>query len=347
MSSSRGGSLVGVRVRDRWTIEARIGQGGMGTVWRAVDDDGQVVAIKTLRRELVNSENIFIRFRQEARAASTLGNPHIVKALDFGMTVDGRPFYTMEFCDGRDLLEEIESEGRLPWPRAFAIAEQICAALHDAHRHGLIHRDVKPENFILVEREPEHGQDYVKVLDFGIAKLIDPGDDAIQTHTGVTVGTPEYMAPEQGEGLELDARVDIYALGVLLYQMVCGEVPFSGRDEFEVVSRHMTESVVPPSRRAPDAGIPSMAEAVIMQALEKDREHRFTDMERFARSLKSARARPDKAAEASARSGSYGSTTSGAVAPAESKGGSLRWLWIALGFVALFVAGAAIVLAGS
>jgi eukaryotic-like serine/threonine-protein kinase len=166
--------LAGQLLGDRWTVEARLGAGGMGTVWRACEREGEPVAIKVLRTELLQTEELFARFAQEADAASRIGNQHIVAVLGFGHTRAGAPFYAMEFCDGPDLLALLQAQGPLPWRRAFAIAEQICEALHAAHAAGIIHRDVKPENFVLVEREPEHGRDFVKVLDFGIAKLMDP-----------------------------------------------------------------------------------------------------------------------------------------------------------------------------
>jgi serine/threonine protein kinase len=288
-------NLAGQTLGGRWAVEARLGAGGMGTVWRARDSAGQPVVIKVLRAELLHTEDLFARFQQEAAAASRIGNEHIVSVLGFGHTRAGAPFYAMEFCDGPDLLALLKAEGPLPWRRAFMLAEQICEALHAAHTAGIIHRDVKPENFVLVQREREHGRDFVKVLDFGIAKLMDPDLAAIETRTGVSIGTPEYMSPEQGEGLELDGRVDVYGVGVLLYQLVSGRVPFEGGDEFEVMQRHMSEVPNPPSTALAASGrtLPKMVDAVILQALEKDREHRYSDMQRFARSLSAARQRDE------------------------------------------------------
>lgn len=284
-------SRAGQVLEDRWTIESKLGAGGMGEVWRASDREGNPAAIKLLRPELVDTADMFARFRQEVDAASRIGHPHIIEVLGFGHTRDGQPYYAMEFLDGPDLLAVLKSGGPLPWRRAFALAEQICSALHAAHQAGIIHRDVKPENFVLIENEATHGRDFVKVLDFGVAKLTDPELAAVQTRTGVNVGTPEYMAPEQCEGLELDGRVDVYGVGVLIYQLVVGKPPFEGSDEYEVLSKHMHERPVPPSEANPAGQLPSMVDAVILQALEKDREHRFADMQRFARSLAAARSR--------------------------------------------------------
>ncbi|MFV8750285.1 serine/threonine-protein kinase [Nannocystaceae bacterium ST9] len=291
MSGAALESRSGQVLEDRWTIETKLGAGGMGEVWRARDREGKSAAIKLLRTELVDTPDMFARFRQEVDAASRLGHPHIIEVLGFGHTRAGRPYYAMEFLDGPDLLAMLKAKGPMPWRRAFALAEQICSALHAAHQAGIIHRDVKPENFVLIEDEAVHGRDFVKVLDFGIAKLTDPELAAIETRTGVNVGTPEYMAPEQCEGHVLDARVDVYGVGVLLYQLVVGKPPFEGADEYEILGKHVHERPVPPSEARPDAGVPKMVDAVILQALEKDREHRFADMQRFARSLAAARGR--------------------------------------------------------
>jgi len=284
-------SREGQVLEERWAIETKLGAGGMGEVWRARDGEGKPAAIKLLRTELIDTLDMFARFRQEVDAASRIGHPHIIEVLGFGHTRAGQPYYAMEFLDGPDLLAVLKAEGPLPWRRAFGLAEQICSALHAAHQAGIIHRDVKPENFVLIEAEASHGRDFVKVLDFGIAKLTDPEMAAVETRTGVNVGTPEYMAPEQCEGLDLDRRVDVYGVGVLIYQLVVGKPPFEGDDEYELISKHMHERPIPPSEAKRDAGIPTMVDAVILQALEKDREHRFADMQRFARSLAAARSR--------------------------------------------------------
>ncbi len=329
-------SREGQRLNDRWTIEQRLGAGGMGTVWRARDHEGRDVAIKVLRRELVDTEGMFARFEQEVAAASRIGHEHIVEVLGFGYTPEGQPFYAMEYLPGVDLLALIREQGPLPWRRAFALGEQICSALHAAHRAGIIHRDVKPENFVLIERESERGRDFVKVLDFGIAKLIDPELSAVDTRTGVNLGTPEYMAPEQCEGLELDGRVDVYGVGVLLYQLLVGKVPFEGADEYEVLSKHMHERPRPPSEAHPSGRIPTIADAVILQALEKDREHRFSDMDRFARSLRAARSRED---------GELAHGESSSVSVSMVGVGRRSWVAIGLGVAALAIAAIALAVA--
>jgi serine/threonine-protein kinase len=190
----------------------------------------------------------------------------------------------MEYLSGRDLATILKQEGPLPWQRAFELGIQIASALHAAHEAGILHRDVKPDNFYVIERD---GREWIKVLDFGIAKLL--GDDgSVVTRTGLFVGTPEYMSPEQAEGLDLDRRVDVYGTGIMLYQLVTGKVPFRGRDEFDVLNKHVNVVPEPPSKRRPQANIPPEAERVILKALLKDRDERQQSMEELARDLKNA-----------------------------------------------------------
>jgi serine/threonine-protein kinase len=172
----------------------------------------------------------------------------------------------------------------LPWQRAFELVIQVASALHAAHETGILHRDVKPDNFFVIDRD---GREWIKVLDFGIAKLL--GDDgSVVTRTGLFVGTPEYMSPEQAEGLDLDRRVDVYGTGIMLYQLVTGRVPFKGRDEFDVLNKHVNVVPDPPSKMRPQANIPPEAEKVILKALLKDRDERQQSMEELARDLKHA-----------------------------------------------------------
>jgi serine/threonine-protein kinase len=257
----------------------------MGTVYRVEHTEiRKPQALKVLLPELVDSEDMFKRFRQEAKAASSIGHPHIVEISDFGTLPDGTPFFVMEYLAGRDLATMLKQEGPLPWQQAFELGGQIASALHAAHQAGILHRDVKPDNFFVIERS---GQPWIKVLDFGIAKLL--GDDgSVVTRTGLFVGTPEYMSPEQAEGLELDGRVDIYGCGIMLYQLVTGRVPFKGKDEFDVLNQHVNVAPDPPSKVRPQARVSAAAEAVILKALRKDREQRQQTMEDLARELRAA-----------------------------------------------------------
>ncbi len=278
--------LVGQVVGGRYKVEKLLGAGGMGTVYKAIHTTiGHPVALKVLQSKLVNSTDVFRRFRQEAKAASKIGHDNIVSITDFGSLPDGAPYFVMEYLEGEDLATIIERRGAIDWRDAYRIGIQICSALQAAHDAGIIHRDVKPDNFFLTTRGED--ENFIKVLDFGIAKLV--GDEAsIVTRTGVFLGTPEYTAPEQVDGLELDPRVDIYGVGILLYQLIVGHVPFRGDDEFEILDQHMNATPTRPSQARPRSGIPARAEGVILRALEKDRRHRHQSMADFAKALQKA-----------------------------------------------------------
>ena len=287
------GQLIG----ERYRVEQLLGTGGMGSVYLATHVDiRKKVAIKVLRPELVDTADIFKRFRQEAKAASKIGHANIVNVSDFGQLPGGAPYFVMEYLQGSDLGSMLRREGAMQWQRAFMVANQICSALHAAHEAGIIHRDVKPENFFIVSGEQVESivgsggkapADMVKVLDFGIAKLTG-NDQSFVTRTGVFIGTPEYMSPEQAEGLDLDGRVDIYGVGVMLYQLVTGRVPFKGVDEFDILNKHCTVPAEPPSKARPEGQIPPRADAVILRALAKKRDERFQTMEAFGAALVAA-----------------------------------------------------------
>jgi serine/threonine protein kinase len=221
---------------------------------------------------------------QEARAASKIGHENIIDITDFGETPSGSVFFVMEFLDGNDLAHHIREGGPMPLPRIRTIMNQLCRALGAAHGKGIIHRDLKPENIYLIEREGR--PDFVKVLDFGIAKISGFDDSGSRlTRTGMIFGTPEYMSPEQARGDRPDHRVDIYAVGCILYEMLTGDVPFHAETFMGVLTKHMFEAPEPPSRRAPTAGVPMDLEAVVMKALAKDRDQRFQSMKEMAVAL--------------------------------------------------------------
>ena len=191
----------------------------------------------------------------------------------------------MEFLEGHDLATVLAREGALPWERARRVAVQVARALAAAHSKGIIHRDLKPENIFLVEREGR--KDFVKVVDFGIAKLIGLDDSARKlTKTGMIFGTPDYMSPEQATGRPLDQRADIYALGVILYEMLTGKVPFDAPSFMAILTKHMFEDPVPPSLAAPDLDIDAAVDALVLKALEKDPDNRFQSMTEFAEAMK-------------------------------------------------------------
>src|SRR5579871_1593211 len=253
--------LVGKTLADRFEIMERIGEGGTGVVYRAKQlSVDRIIAIKVLGAHVSTDPSWVKRFHNEARAASRLDHPNTVRLIDFGQTKEGLLFIAMEFLHGRSLRQEIDKLQKLPPPRALRIVSQVCASLSEAHNQGIIHRDIKPDNIYLVEMKG--AGDYVKVLDFSVAKLDAP--DAQVTRAGVVFGTPAYMSPEQGRGVPLDARSDIYAVGVVAYEMLTGKPPFDAPMPTDVVRMHLSQQ--PP----PLTGAPEPLSRLVMKALEKD-----------------------------------------------------------------------------
>jgi len=283
---NRGGEydrLVGETLDGRYLVERKIGEGGMGVVFavkHAVIE--RPLAIKVLKREVMRDRAVIQRFIQEAKAASRIGHPNIVDVTDFGKTPDGMTYSVMEYVDGTTLSKTIKSAAPLPPDRAVRIASQIARALSAAHGKGIVHRDLKPENVFLIDRDGR--PDFVKIVDFGIAKVqpidgsADPNAPRL-TRAGSVFGTPEYMAPEQASGRgDTDHRVDIYALGVILYEMLVGRVPHKGESMIRTIAMQMLEPVTPPSQVHPGLGLPPTLEAIVMKALAKKREDRFQTM---------------------------------------------------------------------
>ena len=280
--------LVGQTLDGRYFVEKKIGEGGMGVVFaarHAVIE--RPLAIKVLKREVMRDTATIRRFVQEAKAASRIGHPNIVDVTDFGTTPDGMTYSVMEYVDGQTLGSAIRHGAPFPPLRAVKIAAQISRALGAAHDKGIIHRDLKPENVFLLDRDGR--TDFVKIVDFGIAKVAPvPGSAAEPrlTRAGSVFGTPEYMAPEQAAGRgDTDGRVDIYALGVILYEMVCARVPHRGDSMVRTLAMQMLDPVEPPSKVRPDLGIPPELEAVIMTALAKKREQRYQTMGQLLEAL--------------------------------------------------------------
>jgi len=280
-------SLIGTVLAGRYEVLRRIGEGGMGAVYEAKHTlIGKRVAVKVLLEKFLTKSDFVARLLQEARLASSIGHENIVDVTDFGTTDDGRSFVVMEFLDGEPLAQLVMREAPLPVERCLRIARQVASALEAAHAKGIFHRDVKPENVYLVRRGDA---DFVKVVDFGISKAVKQGGDEAAdqyrlTHTGLLLGTPLYMSPEQARGEEdLDHRVDIWALGVMLYECLTGEVPFRANNYLGIISQVLTHEAPPPSRLRPELGIPDAVEAVVMRAMEKDRTKRYqvmADLER-------------------------------------------------------------------
>jgi serine/threonine protein kinase len=267
-----------------YMLTAKLGEGGMGVVYLAEHPViGRKVAMKAIHPELLRNPEVVSRFVTEAKSVNQIGNDHIVDIHDFGTTTDGEFYFIMEFLQGDALVDRLKRSAPLAVERALAIAAQVADALGSSHQHGIIHRDLKPENIFLITKG--HAVDFVKVLDFGLAKLTQ-GDDKVshKTRTGSVMGTPYYMAPEQCEGkANIDHRADIYSLGVILFEMLTGKVPFGGEGYGEIIVKHITAAV--PSPRAINPLLPRSIESIILRALAKAREDRFQTMDEFAAAL--------------------------------------------------------------
>jgi serine/threonine protein kinase len=280
--------LVGTVLAERYEIVRRIGEGGMGAVYEARHTViGKRVAVKVLLEKFLEKPELVARLLQEARLASSIGHEHIVDVTDFGTTVDGRAFVVMEYLEGESLAELVIRDAPLPVERSLRMVRQVAGALGAAHAKGIVHRDVKPENVYLVQRGEA---DFIKVVDFGVSKAVHVREEGPEwqrlTRTGMVLGTPLYMSPEQARGGEdVDARADIWAVGVMLYECLTGEVPFRAHNYLGVISQVLTEKAVPPSRLRPELGIPVAVEAVVMRALEKDRDRRYQHMADLERDL--------------------------------------------------------------
>lgn len=279
--------LVGTVVANRYKLLHRIGEGAMGWVFVGEHVEiGKKVAVKVLRPSLCRLPEAVSRFRREARAATQIGSKHIVDVTDFGTTDTGAVFFVMEHLDGEDLSTTLKKEKFLPWPRVLHILDQLCEALGAGHDAGIIHRDVKPANFyrVTVGDDP----DFIKILDFGIARLANP-QDSIVTQTGVVMGTPDFMAPEQAMGKHVDHRADVYSLGASAYALLTGRPPFEGANEYDVIYKQLNDDPAPPSQVAPvAAGVPRWLDEVILKTLRKDPDERHASMRELAEALKKA-----------------------------------------------------------
>ncbi|MCB9570419.1 MAG: protein kinase, partial [Myxococcales bacterium] len=270
-----------------------IGSGGMGDVLLArALASGAKVAVKIIHGR--SGERHLERFAREMRVARRIRHPNVVELLDHNQTADGVPFYVMEFLDGDDLATVLSREGALPWPRARAIMIQILHALAAAHERGVVHRDLKPSNCICVR---SGAGELIKLVDFGIAKVSsDDPEEANLTRTGSVLGTPHYMSPEQAVGHEVDARADIYSAGVILFELLTGQVPFAGANPMGVLGRLITEAPPSPRHIAPEAEISPELEAIILRALAKRPEERFASATEFAEALRRVAGGPRRAA---------------------------------------------------
>ena len=288
-SSEQDDPYAGKKLTDNYLVEDLLGVGAMGRVYKAEQVSlGKTVAVKILHRHLLGDPSLEKRFQREGRAAARLQHPNCINVTDFGKADDGSLFIAMEYLEGVNLGHELKETGPIPWQRAVHILGQVASALDEAHSQGVIHRDLKPENIVLEERRKE--ADFVKVLDFGIAKVKEADNrDGVLTVVGSVCGTPEYMSPEQARGdRDIDARTDIYSMGCILYQMLCGELPFHGESALAVVTKQLNDEATPPRERKPDLDIPPVIEALCLRALSKDPDGRPESASAFGRELKAA-----------------------------------------------------------
>jgi serine/threonine protein kinase len=278
--------LVGTTVDGRYEVIGVLGEGGMGTVYEVRHKMlGRAFAMKLLRRDIAREEDLAARFINEAKATGSIKHPHIVSITDFGRLDDSTPYFVMELLVGQTLAQVLKAEGSLDTTRARAILLQLASALAQAHSSGVIHRDLKPENVFLAR--PAGGalaavQDDVKIVDFGAAKIL--GSSRI-TKTGIVFGTPHYMSPEQASGQPVDHRADIYALGVIMYEILTGRVPFEAETYMGVLTQHMFVRPKPPSTVRPDRVDLGGLEDITLRALEKKPEDRYQTMHGLAADL--------------------------------------------------------------
>ena len=284
--------MLGSMVGGRYRVKQLLGEGGMGQVYLAIHEAiEKPVALKILRPEYSRKADIVTRFQQEAISASRIKHPNVLDVFDFGETTAGCFFLAMEFLDGHDLADELERVSRLTPERALPLALQIAKALAAAHGAGVVHRDLKPEN-VFLQQTPD-GDEIVKIVDFGIAQLRTNEEAAAAsqrqrrrlTRTGMIFGTPEYMAPEQAAGKKADLRVDVYALGVMMYEMFTGAVPFTGDTFMAVLSAHLHDPVPPLRQAYPELEISPELEALILKTLAKNPDDRFRSMQELAAGL--------------------------------------------------------------
>ncbi len=283
-------AYLGKEVAGQFRIERRIGSGGMGAVYKALQPEmNRHVAIKILHSKYLARKDLVSRFRREARAMSHLSHPNTARVFLYGqLEEDGACYFVMEYLEGRNLAQTVRAEGPMEPERAATIMQKVCMALAEAHRAGIIHRDLKPENIFLTSQGGI--EDFPKVLDFGLAKVTEkqmrPGS-LILTREGMVFGTPEFMSPEQARGQTLDGRADIYSLGVIMYELLTGKLPFDAKQPIEYIQHHVNSVPAPLSTRAP-VPIPPALEAAVMRSLAKSPDDRFQTAEEFGNAMVAA-----------------------------------------------------------
>ncbi len=278
--------LIGTRVSGSYELLAVLGVGALGRVFRARRlSDGQEVALKLLHDRHGRDAHVLRRFEREIKAARSIEHPCVVRVLDSGVDEQGRPFVCMECVEGKSLAAILRDEELTP-RRIEALLVDMLSALAAAHRKGVVHRDLKPDN-VLVSKDSD-GRETVKLCDFGVAKILRGASGSSLTMDGMLCGTPEYMAPEQAHGKNLDGRVDVYAVGVVLYLMLTRELPFQGRSPVATAAMHAANPVIAPRERRPDRPVPRELEAVCLKALQKSPTRRYQTAIEMSEALRAA-----------------------------------------------------------
>ena len=316
---------VGLILDSKYKLIATLGQGGMGSVFRAQRlHIGDEVAVKLLHRDLVREQQALERFRREARTAAMIRHPNVVSIHDFneGSGETSEAYIVMELVKGVSLGDLLRREGKMPARRAVSLMRDICAGVGVAHRQGLLHRDLKPDNVIVIPPSHEGDEETAKVVDFGLAKVRDVAAASALTHTGAVIGTLYYMSPEQCSGEELDSRADVYSLGAMFYEMLTGGPPFRVNNLAGLIAKHLNE---PPPHFPADLEIPIALQTACFRALSKDRNQRPPDAIAFGRDLQNALDSP-------------------AVSVPPARRSSLKWIVVALGvfFGLILIAGVGI-----
>jgi serine/threonine protein kinase/tetratricopeptide (TPR) repeat protein len=289
--------LIGRTVGGAYLLQELIGVGGMGRVYRAEQNMlGRTVAVKVIHPHLLGDDQTVARFYNEARAASRLNHPASVSIIDFGRTEDGILYLVMEHLAGKDLAHVLAEEGPLPFVRVCRVLRHVLSALGEAHALGVVHRDLTPENVIV--RRARRGAEQIKVVDFGLAHIVGPGGTSITT-PGLVCGTPDYMAPEQGRGETVDGRGDLYAVGVVLFEMLTDRLPFEGDTPTKVVFKHIHEAIPDPRAIAPHRAIPDDLVEVCLKSLQKRPEARYQSADEFYEALRKIEARLETVRSAS------------------------------------------------
>jgi serine/threonine-protein kinase len=309
--------VIGELIDRRYKIDELLGEGGMGVVYGATHVlIGKRVALKVLRRDHAKDHEAISRFMREAQLASAIKHPNVVDLSDFGQLSDGRVYYVMERLDGRSLADRVDHDGPLPPDAALRVAIEIAKGLAAAHRHGIVHRDLKPDNVFLCD--VDEGDPVAKLFDFGIARAA----DSRLTRPGAVLGTPEYMSPEQATGVPVDGRADLYALGVILMELLTGQVPFATPDLVELIRMQMTVTAPKLSEVAPALSYLGQTEALIENLLRKDPADRVATAEEVIARLQAARrdeataapaGRPGRATQAIGSGGAAGDEAAAAV----------------------------------